>query len=44
MTAATTPFAQHFAQSYAEARAKFVAAAAAAGLDVASQAHPLILI
>ncbi len=34
----TTPF---FAQSYAEARAKFLAAAQAAGLAVQSHAHPL---
>jgi len=31
-----------FAQSYAEARAKFLAAAEAAGLDVESRAHPLL--
>jgi hypothetical protein len=31
-----------FAQSYAEARSKFLAAAAAAGLDVQSHAHPLL--
>src|SRR5512137_2013681 len=31
-----------FAQSYAEARAKFLAAAAAAGLDVQSHPHPLL--
>jgi Protein of unknown function (DUF2817) len=31
-----------FAQSYAEARAKFVAAADAAGLDVTSHAHPML--
>ena len=31
-----------FAQSYAEARAKFLAAADAAGLDVVSHAHPLL--
>jgi hypothetical protein len=33
--------ASHFAQSYAEARAKFLAAAEAAGLDVTSHVHPL---
>lgn len=32
----------HFAQSYAEARGKFLAAAEAAGLDVHSHAHPLL--
>ena len=31
----------HFAQSYAEARAKFIAAAEATGLDVESHLHPL---
>ena len=31
----------HFSQSYAEARTKFLAAADAAGLDVASHIHPL---
>jgi hypothetical protein len=31
-----------FAQTYAEARAGFLAAAAAAGLDVTSHAHPLL--
>ncbi len=31
-----------FAQSYAEARAKFLEAAEAAGLDVTSHAHPLL--
>ena len=31
-----------FAQSYAEARAKFLAAADAAGLDVVSHPHPLL--
>ena len=31
-----------FAQSYAEARAKFLAAADSAGLDVQSHAHPLL--
>ena len=31
-----------FAQSYAEARAKFLAAAEAAGLDVVSHPHPLL--
>jgi hypothetical protein len=34
--------AAHFAQSYAEARQKFLGAAAAAGLDVVSHAHPLL--
>ena len=33
--------ARHFARSYAEARAKFLEAAEAAGLDVASHVHPL---
>lgn len=32
----------HFSQSYAEARAKFVAAAEAAGLDVEPHWHPLL--
>jgi len=32
---------QHFAQSYDEARSKFIAAADAAGLDVESHLHPL---
>ncbi|MDO8419263.1 MAG: M14 family metallopeptidase [Rubrivivax sp.] len=32
----------HFAPSYAEARAKFLAAAGAAGLDVVSHRHPLL--
>jgi hypothetical protein len=31
----------HFSQSYAQARAKFLAAAEAAGLDVESKLHPL---
>jgi len=31
-----------FAQSYAQARAKFIAAAGSAGLDVASHAHPML--
>ncbi|WP_136420161.1 M14 family metallopeptidase [Herbaspirillum sp. ST 5-3] len=31
----------HFSQSYAEARAKFLAAAAAAGLNITSHMHPL---
>jgi hypothetical protein len=31
-----------FAQSYAEARAKFLDAAQAAGLDVTSHVHPLL--
>jgi len=34
--------ARHFAQSYAEARAKFLAAAEGAGLDVHSHTHPLL--
>jgi hypothetical protein len=34
--------ARHFAQSYAEARAKFLAAAESAGLDVHSHVHPLL--
>jgi Protein of unknown function (DUF2817) len=33
--------ARHFAQSYAEARSKFLAAAESAGLDVSSHVHPL---
>ena len=32
---------QHFSQSYAEARPKFLAAVESAGLDVESHAHPL---
>ena len=32
---------RHFAASYAEARAKFIAAAEAAGLDVHARVHPL---
>lgn len=32
----------HFAQSYAEARGKFLAATEAAGLDVESHAHPML--
>jgi hypothetical protein len=32
----------HFSQSYAEARAKFLAAAEAAGLDLQPHAHPLL--
>jgi len=39
MTAATADF---FAHSYAEARAKFIAAAEGAGLDVQSHAHPML--
>ena len=31
-----------FAQSYAEARGKFIAAAEAAGLDVESHPHPML--
>jgi len=34
--------ARHFAQSYAEARGKFVAAAEAADLDVETHAHPML--
>jgi hypothetical protein len=34
--------AEHFAQSYAEAREKFLQATAAAGLDVESHAHPML--
>ena len=34
--------AAHFAQSYAEARAKFLGAAEAAGMDVVSHVHPLL--
>lgn len=34
--------AEHFSQSYAEARAKFLAAAEAADLDVESHAHPML--
>jgi hypothetical protein len=34
--------ARHFAQTYAQARAKFLAAAEAAGLDVESHVHPLV--
>ena len=37
----TTTTESHFAQSYAEARAKFLAGAAAAGLAVQSHPHPL---
>jgi len=37
----TTPAAMNFSQSYAEARAKFLIAAHAAGLTVESHAHPL---
>ncbi|MBC7735053.1 MAG: DUF2817 domain-containing protein [Bacteriovorax sp.] len=33
---------QYFSQSYSEARAKFLAAAEAAGVDVESHAHPLL--
>ncbi len=44
MPAVTTPAlaSQHFAQTYAEARGKFLAAAEAAGLDVESHAHPML--
>ena len=34
--------AEYFSQSYAEARAKFAAAAAQAGLDVESHVHPML--
>jgi hypothetical protein len=34
--------AEHFSQSYAEARGKFVAAAEAAGLDLESHPHPML--
>jgi hypothetical protein len=33
---------RHFSQSYAEARTKFIAAAAGAGLDVGSHVHPML--
>ena len=36
------PSSEVFSQSYAEARAKFLAAAEAAGLEVHSQAHPML--
>ncbi len=42
VTDATTGAAQHFSQTYAEARAKFLAACDAAGLDVHSHAHPML--
>jgi Protein of unknown function (DUF2817) len=35
------PAAEHFAQSYAQARAKFLRAVDAAGLDAESHAHPM---
>ena len=35
-------FSENFAQSYAEARGKFLAATEAAGLDVESHAHPML--
>ncbi|HUG23236.1 M14 family metallopeptidase [Piscinibacter sp.] len=38
---APTSLAQHFSQSYAEARSKFVAAAETADLDVESHLHPM---
>lgn len=38
----TMKAAEHFSQSYAEARAKFLAAAADAGLDVTPHWHPLL--
>ena len=37
-----THVSQHFSQTYGEARAKFCAAADAAGLDVQSHPHPLL--
>lgn len=42
MSAATADPARFFAQSYVEARAKFLAAAEAAGLDVHSHPHPML--
>ena len=36
------PAAEHFAQSYAEAREKFLAAAQAADLDAESHVHPML--
>src|SRR4029079_14470199 len=39
--AATMEASRHFAQTYREAREKFLAAADAAGLDVESHVHPL---
>ncbi len=41
-SAATATAPSAFAQSYAEARAKFIAAAEAAGLDIESHAHPMV--
>jgi hypothetical protein len=41
-TASDTAFERFFAQSYAQARAKFVAAAEAAGVDVQPHVHPLL--
>jgi hypothetical protein len=38
----TSEVGQHFSQTYAEARGKFIAAAEAAGLDVESHAHPML--
>ena len=35
-------FSQHFSQTYAEARAKFIAAAEALRLDVETQLHPML--
>ena len=35
-------YSHHFSQSYAQARAKFIAAAEACGLDVESHAHPML--
>jgi hypothetical protein len=42
MSAVASAVTAHFAQSYAEARDKFLAAADAAGLDVQSHVHPLL--
>ena len=39
---ATVTASQHFAQTYAQARAKFLGAAEAAGLDVESHTHPML--
>ena len=36
------PASTYFAQTYAEARAKFLSAAEAAGLDVESHVHPML--
>ncbi|MBL8343339.1 MAG: M14 family metallopeptidase [Rubrivivax sp.] len=42
MSAADATFERHFAASYAEARTKFLGAAAAAGLSVQTHVHPLV--